>query len=175
MYGGRLGGSSSLLLGAGESLQTMVFPQPVDEEKEEMKGEQYIPISLMKMLQRKRETFQWRRRIRPDGVDPDEPGGVTWVVVTLHVHAAATESRPREKRQVRHCLPSQRSHFNVWYHHCRNEEANSPVPRWDHGTADNLLCYTAHVDPPSNAACIVCTRAGSIPLSINTTGPRNAP
>lgn len=33
---GRFGGSSSLLLGAGESLQTMVFSQPVDEEKQKI-------------------------------------------------------------------------------------------------------------------------------------------
>lgn len=36
VYGGRFGSSSTLFLGAGESLQTMVFPQPVDKQKEKI-------------------------------------------------------------------------------------------------------------------------------------------
>lgn len=43
-----LEGVSSSLLCAGESLQTMVFPQPVDKEKEKRKEEQFIKISLIK-------------------------------------------------------------------------------------------------------------------------------
>lgn len=39
-----LEGVSSSLLCAGESLQTMVFPQPVDKEKEKRKEEQFIKI-----------------------------------------------------------------------------------------------------------------------------------
>lgn len=95
VYGGRFGGGvSSLLLCAGESLQTMVFPQPVDKEKMEDQG-RAIHQNLVNW--KSREKFQQTRRTWPDSVDPDEPGGVTWVVVSLHVHAALTGG-PRRKK-----------------------------------------------------------------------------
>lgn len=64
-----LEGVSSLLLCAGESLQTMVFPQPVDKGKDKRKEEQFIKISLIKYFsieiykKKRKEKFQWMRRI----------------------------------------------------------------------------------------------------------------
>lgn len=54
VYGGRFGGGgvSGLLLCAGETLQTMVFPQPVDKEK--IKEEQFIKILLIGNLKKRK-------------------------------------------------------------------------------------------------------------------------